>query len=207
MRVANARLLAGCVILITAAAGRVDAQDTTGRRDTVPLDTAPLFPPPAPVPPPPPPQAPAPPPPPTIEQIRYQDGLRTAGRGVAQLRDGVDRVQRTQQASDTVARRRAAQRLGGLCTAARSFINSGRPRLQANAYEDSLRVLAKQVVVRLDTLNNALPECAKTARREPTAVASNIAKRLKAYEDALLALRTALTAQNKPDSTKTVSQQ
>lgn len=198
MRVSNARLLAGCVILITAAAGRVEAQDT------VPVIPAP----PSPVPAPPvPPAPPAPPPPPTIEQIRYQEGLRTAGRGVAQLRDGVERVQRTQQASDTVAQRRAAQRLGGLCTAARSFITGGRPKLQPNAYEDSLRILAKQVVVRLDTLTRLLPDCAKTARREPTTVASNIAKRLKAYDDALLAFRTALAAQTKPDSANTVSHQ
>jgi len=74
----------------------------------------------------------------TIEQIRYMNGLKTATRGVAQIRDGVNRVVRTQQA-DSLTRRRAARRLGGLCGTARSFIVSGRPKMQPTAYADSMR--------------------------------------------------------------------
>jgi len=69
---------------------------------------------------------------PTIEQIRYQEGLKTATRGVAQIRDGLNRVARTQRA-DSLTRRRAARRLGGLCGTARTFIVSGRPKMQATA--------------------------------------------------------------------------
>ena len=143
-------------------------------------------------------------PPPTIEQIRYMEGLRTATRGVAQIRDGVNRVVRTQQ-SDSLTRRRAARRLGGLCGTARSFIGSGRPRMQATAYSDSLRILAKQLTTRLDSLTAALPTCEKTAGRDPSAAATSLTTRLKNYDDALLAFRTAQTA--KPDSAKVTSSQ
>lgn len=187
-------LLTAVVISVTSTVVPLAAQDTTSRKDTMP--------PPAPVP------VPAPPTPvgPTIEQIRYMDGLRTATRGIAQLRDGLNRVTRTQQ-SDSLTRRRAARRLGGLCSSARTFIVSGRPKMQVAAYADSMRILAKQLVTRLDSLNSALPNCEKTAGREPASVAADLTKRLQAYDDAVLAFRTAQAAQNKPDSTKTVSQQ
>ena len=167
-------------------------QDTVTHKDSVP----PLVPVPVPA------QATVPAPPPTIEQIRYMEGLKTATRGIAQIRDGVNRVARTQQA-DSLTRRRAARRLGGLCGTARSFIISGRPKMQATAYADSMRVLAKQLTVRLDSLNAALPVCEKTAGRDPSTVATTLTSRLKNYDDALLAFRTAL----KPDSTKAISQQ
>lgn len=196
-------MVAGLVMVITAATYPLVAQDTI-RRDSVPVqDTAPALvpaPPPAPVP------VPAPPPTPTIEQIRYMEGLKTVTRGVAQIRDGLNRVTRAQQA-DSVTRRNAARRLGGLCGSARSFIASGRPKMQATVYEDSLRTLAKQLTTRLDTLTKALPACEQTAGRDPATVTTAITTRLKSYDDALLAFRTAQAALNKPDSTKAVSQQ
>ena len=189
--------LVGFVMVITA----VTFQQDTVPKDTVPQDTVPppvAVPAPAPVPPPPPPE-------PTIEQIRYMEGLKTATRGIAQIRDGLNRVVRTQSA-DSLTRTRAARRLGGLCGSGRSFISSGRPKMQATAYTDSLRILAKQLTVRLDSLSNALPTCEKTAGRDPT-VATTLTAKLKSYDDALLAFRNAQAALNKPDSTKTVSQQ
>jgi hypothetical protein len=189
------------VIPVTFVAGPLAAQDTTTRKDSVPLPPPLLV-----VPPPPPAPVPAVPPTPSIEQIRYQEGLRTASRGVTQLRDGLNRVART-QASDSLIRRRAARRLGGLCTSARTFIASGRPKMQATAYADSLRILAKQLTTRLDSLSNALPSCEKTAGRDPETVVTGLTTRLKAYDEAVLAFKNALAAVNKPDSTKTVSQQ
>src|SRR5207249_7844357 len=112
-------------------------------------------------------------------QIRYMEGLKTATRGIAQIRDGVNRVARTQQA-DSLTRRRAARRLGGLCGTARSFIVSGRPKMQATAYADSMRVLAKQLTIRLDSLTSALTGCEKTAGRDPTTV-TTLTNRLKVY--------------------------
>ncbi|PYO88822.1 MAG: hypothetical protein DMD58_11260 [Gemmatimonadetes bacterium] len=182
-------MLLGLVMVITVVAYQ---QDTVTHKDSVPPPPVP-----APAPPSPPPAAA-----PTIEQIRYLAGLKTATRGVAQIRDGVNRVVRTQQA-DSLTRRRAARRLGGLCGTARSFIVSGRPKMQATAYADSMRILAKQLTVRLDSLNASLLVCEKTAGKDPSTVATTLTGRLKTYDDALLAFRTAL----KPDSTKTASQQ
>lgn len=202
MDVSYNRVFTAIVISVTSIAGPLAAQDTTGRKDSVPAPVVPVMPapPPAPV------QVPPAPATPTIEQIRYMDGLRTATRGIAQLRDGLNRVTRTQQ-SDSLTRRRAARRLGGLCASARSFIVSGRPKMSPAAYADSMRIVAKQLSTRLDSLNSALPNCEKTAGREPTSVSADLTKRLQAYDDALLAFRNAQAALNKPDTTKTVSQQ
>src|SRR5260370_41799471 len=133
-------MLLGLVMVITVVA----YQDTVTHKDSLP-------PPPVPA------QAPPSPPPaaaPTIEQIRYMEGLKTATRGVAQIRDGVNRVVRTQQA-DSLTRRRAARRLGGLCGTARSFIVSGRPKMQASAYPASRKGLASQWPVRPASLPSA----------------------------------------------------
>jgi hypothetical protein len=194
----HSRLLTIVVMPVTMVAGSLVAQDTTERKDTVQATT----------------QAPAPPAPPaptnpvplTIEQIRYQEGLRTTTRGITQLRDGLGRVSRTQLA-DSLTRRRAARRLGGLCGSARTFIASGRTKMQPTAYADTLRILAKQVTTRLDTLARALPDCEKLAGRDPATVTNSLTTRLKAYDDAVLAFKNALAAATKPDSTKSVSQQ
>jgi len=197
-------MLAGIVMVITAVAYPLWAQDTTHK------DSVPVIPVAMPAPPPPvvPPQSPVSPAAtaPTLEQTRYMEGLKTATRGIAQLRDGLNRVTRTQQA-DSVTRLHAARRLGGLCTSARSFILSGRPKMAPAAYTDSLRILAKQLTTRLDSLNAALPACEKGAGRDPTTVTTGLTKKLAAYDDALLAFKNAQAALNKPDSTKTVSQQ
>jgi len=185
-------MLLGLVMVVTLVAYQ---QDTVTHKDSSPPVPAP-----APV------QAPPPVPAPTIEQIRYMEGLKTATRGVAQIRDGVNRVLRTQQA-DSLTRRRAARRLGGLCGTARSFIVSGRPKMQATAYADTMKVLAKQLTMRLDSLTSALPPCEKTAGRDPAAAATTLTTRLKNYDDALLAFRTAQAALGKPDSAKVTSYQ
>lgn len=175
------------VIIALAAAATPLAQDSTSRVDSMTT-------------------APAPPAPPTPEQVRYAQGLRTVARGVAQLRDGVDRVVRTQQGRDTVQQRRAAQRMGGLCATARSFITSGRPRMLPTAYTDSMRIVAQKLVVRIDSILKWLPTCETTARKTPGPVAADLTKRLQAYDQALLAYRAAL-APPKTDSIKTPSQQ
>jgi hypothetical protein len=144
--------------------------------------------------------------PPTLEQTRYLDGLKTVSRGVAQLKDGIDRVTRTQAGRDTVSRRRAAQRLGGLCSTARSFIATGRPKMQATAYEDSMRIAARQLAVRVDSVLKALPTCATSAAKAPAPIAADLVNRLKAYETALATFRAGLFPP-KTDSIKAPSQQ
>jgi hypothetical protein len=196
-------MLVGLVIVITAVAYQ-DPMPPAPRDTAAP---APVHTP-APVAVPPPPQAPPPPPPPppTIEQVRYMDGLKTVSRGIAQIKNGLERAVRLQQSTDSVARLRAARRLGGLCGSGRSFILSGRPKMQATAYSDSLRILARQLTTRLDSLASALPDCERSAARDPTVV-TTLSARLKNFDDALLAFRTAQAAVTKPDSTRTVSQQ
>jgi hypothetical protein len=143
--------------------------------------------------------------PPTLEQMRYLDGLKTVARGVAQLKDGIDRVSRTQQGKDTLRQRQAGQRLGGLCATARSFIATGRPKMQATAYEDSMRVAARQLAVRVDSVFKALPTCTTSAARAPAPIAADLVKRLVAYEAALATFRAGLFPP-KTDSIKTPSQ-
>jgi hypothetical protein len=87
--------------------------------------------------------APAPAPTPTPDQQKYLEGLRTAGRGVAQLKDGIDRVGRNR--ADTAQLRMAGQRLGGLCGSAGSFMRQGRARMSHAAYADSARTLARRL--------------------------------------------------------------
>jgi hypothetical protein len=142
---------------------------------------------------------------PTPEQRRYVEGLRSVARGAAQLRDGIDRVARTQQISDTVRQRQAGRRLGGLCTTARSFMASGRPRMQPTAYSDSMRVAARQLVTRIDSVLKFLPTCETTAGKKPASVAADLLNRMRAYETALAAFRAGLLA--RMDSVKTASQQ
>jgi hypothetical protein len=145
--------------------------------------------------------------PPTLEQIRYLEGLRSVSRGVAQLRDGIDRVARTQQTGDTVRQKQAGRRLGGLCTTARSFMSGGRPRMQATAYADSMRIVARQLVVRIDSVIKFLPTCETTAGKKPASVAADLLNRMRAYETALAAFRAGLAATTKVDSIKTPTQQ
>jgi hypothetical protein len=170
------------VVIIALAAAAPLAQDSTGQVDSALVAL--------------------PPPPPTPEQVRYAQGLRTVARGVAQLRDGINRVTRTQQQRDSVRQRQAGRRLGGLCTTARSFIASGRPRMVPTVYADTMLVVARQLVVRIDSLYRSLPACETTAGKTPALVAADLTKRLMAYDQALLAYRAAL-APPKPDSLKT----
>src|SRR6185312_10890471 len=134
------------------------------------------------------------------------DHRADAVHGRVEDRDARHRVVRT-QSSDSLTRAHAAKRLGGLCGSGRSFIVSGRPKMQPAAYADSVRILAKQLTVRLDSLSTAMTTCEKTAGRDPATVTTTLTTRLKTYDDALLAFRNAQAALYKPDSTKTVSQQ
>src|SRR6266545_1320854 len=167
-------------LIVVLAAATAPLQDTV----VPPRDTAPL--------------------PPTPEQTRYLEGLRTVARGVAQLRDGIDRVARTQQTRDTVRQKQAGRRLGGLCTTARTFMTSGRPRMAPTAYADSMRIIARQLVVRIDSIVKFLPTCTTAAGRQPASVAADLLNRMRAYETALAAFRAAL-APPRPDSMKTPS--
>lgn len=120
---------------------------------------------------------------PTPGQKRYVDGLRTASRGVAQLRDGIDRALRTR--GDTARHRLASQRLAGLCGTARGFLGRGRAQMSPSVYDDSARVIARHLVLQIDSVAGFLPTCQREAARRGADVAGTLVTRLRAYEAAL----------------------
>ena len=158
----------------------------------LPAAVAPNSLPPAPLPPQAPPAPPTPPPPPpmpTLEQLRFQQGLRTAGRGVAQLRDGLQRVGNAGR--DSLRLSQASRRLSGLCGAARLFLASGRSRMTLAAYGDSTRVIAHQLLAQVDTLLRLAPLCQAAGSHQPDALVSSMAASLLAWDAALHDFRAA----------------
>jgi len=162
-----------------------------------------------PTPPPPPPPAPdsvraestpVPPPPPSPEQKRFLDGLRTATRGLAQLKDGLARVTRTQSKSDSVSQRRAGRLLAGLCGSARAFMGRGRPYMKPAVYEDSTRLKARRLTVQMDSLISYTTSCEQGATATPVPVATELTKRLKTYDTVLREFRLAVGLPVKADS-------
>ncbi len=131
--------------------------------------------------------APAPKPTPTPAQRQYLDGLRTAGRGIAQLKDGIDRVGRNR--ADTAQLRMAGQRMGGLCGSAGSFMRQGRARMSPTAYVDSARTVARRLNQQVDSVIAFLPTCQRDGGKQPTATAATLVARLRSYEGALQKFR------------------
>src|SRR5260370_1994356 len=112
------------------------------------------------------PPVPTPPPPPTPEQKKFLDGLRTATRGIAQLKEGVNRVTRS-TTRDSLTQRRAGRLLAGLCGSSRAFLKRGRPRLTPTVYSDSLRLLARRLVTQIDSLIAYTANCEQDAVATP----------------------------------------
>jgi hypothetical protein len=127
---------------------------------------------------------------PTADQLKYIRGLRTASRGIAQLKSGVDRVARAEGSKDAIRLREAGRMLAGLCGTARSFLAQGRTSMQPNVYEDSARVKARRLVVQIDSLIKTSPACETGAGKAPARVASDVLGRLRSYETALQEFRT-----------------
>lgn len=137
------------------------------------------------------------PPPPTPEQERYLKGLRTAGRGVAQIKNGIDHVARAQTRGDTSKVRQAGRRLAGLCVAARGFIVNGRSRMGWTAYEMPTRRPARELAHRLDSLAVGAKACQHEAGRTPDATSADMLERVRAYEKALADFRAAIGLPNR----------
>lgn len=137
------------------------------------------------------------PPPPTPQQQRFLEGLRTAGRGVAQIKDGLGRLSRVQRGRDSLQIRQAGRRLGGLCVAARGFIASGRAQMEPSAYEPPVRSAARGLTVQLDSLSASSAACQRSAGKTPAPIAAEMLGRIQAYEGALAAFRTAIGLPNR----------
>ncbi len=128
--------------------------------------------------------------PPTPEQERYLDGLRTVGRGIAQLKDGIDRVVRAFGAKDSVKLAQAGRRLGGLCGSAHTFMGPGRVQMRATAYDDSVRTHARKLALQIDSVIGYMPTCQHTAFRTPNKTAADVLGLIRSYEGALRIFRT-----------------
>ena len=124
---------------------------------------------------------------PSPAQQRFTDGLRTAARGVAQLKDGIGRVGRARV--DTAQLRMAGQRLGGLCGSAGSFMRQGRAKMTPTAYTDSARIAAPRLNQEIDSLLAFMPRCQREGGKAPTATAATLVSRLRTYEAALQKFR------------------
>lgn len=145
----------------------------------------------------------APPPPATPEQQRFLNGLRTATRGVAQLKDGLGRLTRARATRDSVARRRALRFSAGLCGSARGFLARGRRQMSPTVYEDSTGLLARRLTLRLDSLIAYTPTCERDAVALPDATATELTKRIKAYDGAFRDFRAAIGLPLRDDTSTT----
>jgi hypothetical protein len=143
-----------------------------------------------------------PPPPPTPEQKRFLLGLRTASRGITQIKDGVSRVTRSQTTHDTAMQRRAARFLAGLCGSGRAFLKRGRPQMNATVYEDTVRLKARKLVSQIDSLIAYTPTCEDSALATPSSTVAELGKRVKTYDAALRDFRLAVGLPVKEDSSK-----
>ena len=144
---------------------------------------------------------PAPPPPPTPEQKHFLDGLKTATRGIAQLKDGLSRVARAGK-GDSLAQQRAGQFLAGLCGSSRGFLKRGRPQMNPTVYEDTVRAKAKRLTIQMDTLIGFTPTCEQRAAAVPNSTAVQLGKRLKSYDGSLRDFRLAIGLPVKEDTAK-----
>jgi len=122
-----------------------------------------------------------PPLPPSPEQKRFLDGLKTATRGIAQLKDGLGRVTRA-GGRDAAAQRRAGRMLSGLCGSSRAFMKRGRPQV--------------------DTLIKYTTTCEDSATVAPGATVLGLGKRMKNYDAALRDFRLAIGLPVKEDTAK-----
>lgn len=137
------------------------------------------------------------PPVPNPAQQRYLQGLRTAGRGIAQIKTGIDRLNRARGGRDTTQVKVAAKRLTAYCSAARSFIASGRGQMDPVAYDPPTRKPARDLMVQLDSLSLSAKECQGAKGVAPQLLSAGLVTRLRAYDAALAEFRTAIGLPNK----------
>jgi hypothetical protein len=140
--------------------------------------------------------------PPSPEQKRFLTGLRTARRGIAQLKDGMGRVTRA-GTRDTAVQRRAGRFLAGLCGSSRAFLKRGRPQMSPTVYDDTVRVKAHRLVSQIDSLISYTPTCELSAAATPNSTAVELSKRMKTYDAALRDFQIAIGLPVKDDTSKT----
>ncbi len=163
------------IIACLAVQGVASAQAVTQQPETARVDTTPLTP----------------------GQEKYLDGLKTAGRGVAQLKDGVNQIARAAGTRDSTKLRQAGHRLGGLCGAARGFLVNGRSTMNANVFTDATRKTARDLAFRVDSLSAGSKACEHSAAKDPGQTANDLLNHIRGYEGALASFRTAIGLPNR----------
>ncbi len=134
---------------------------------------------------------------PNPQQQRYMQGLRTAGRGVAQIKTGIDRLNRARGTKDSSQVKLAAKRLTAYCSAARGFIASGRGQMDPVAYDEPTRKPARGLTLQLDSLSLSAKECQNAKGLAAQMLSTGLVTRLRAYDAALAEFRTAIGLPNK----------
>ena len=74
---------------------------------------------------------------------------------------------------------------------------SGRAQMLPSAYDLPTRTPAKLLTVRIDSLIAYTPTCSKTGSKNPAPVATEVLNRVRLYEAALVAFRTAIGIPNR----------
>ncbi len=130
------------------------------------------------------------PPPPTPEQQHWMQGLRTAARGIGQIKSGIEGVQRARGSASTVQIKRAGKLLAGYCGTARGFMRTGVAKMSSTAYPvGDNRSIAKQVVTQIDSVIRESTTCEQQAARDPNGSVDRLALILQSYETAIAAWR------------------
>lgn len=127
------------------------------------------------------------PPPPTPEQTKWMQGLRTAARGIGQIKSGIERVQRAHSPTDLHS---AGKLLAGWCGTGRGFMRSGIAKMPSSAYPaPDDRKIARQVVIQIDSVIKESTSCESAAMKDPKAAVDRLTAILVGYEGAIAAWR------------------
>ena len=127
-------------------------------------------------------------PPPTAEQLKWMDGLRTAARGIGQIKSGIENVQRA--GTNPSQLKRAGKLLAGFCGTGRGFMHTGVARMSSTAYPvGDNRKIAKQVVIQIDSVARETTTCEQTAARDPKTSVEHLTLLLQSYEVSIGAWR------------------
>jgi len=127
------------------------------------------------------------PPPPTPEQQKWMQGLRTAARGIGQIKSGIENVQRA--GTSAVQLKHAGKLLAGFCGTGRGFMRAGVAKMPSAAYEGDNRKIARQVVIQIDSVARETNTCEAQAARDPKTSVEHLLPFLQSYEAAIAAWR------------------
>ena len=127
-------------------------------------------------------------PPPTADQLKWMEGLRTAARGIGQLKSGIENVQRAETSPTQL--KRAGKLLAGFCGTGRGFMHTGVARMSATAYPPGdNRKIAQQVVIQIDSVAKETTNCERTAAKDPKTSVQHLTPLLMSYEASIAAWR------------------